>query len=136
MNKPLLLVVEPDGVLAGSLRAALSGSGYDVVHAYTAQEAVIKADQSIPALVILELQLVGHSGMEFLYEFRSYSDWERVPVIIYSSVPPGEFAGSRETLLEQLGVRAFLYKPNTPLTELVQTVNNLRQMVSRSNESI
>ena len=31
-----------------------------------------------PAIVMLELQLVEHSGIEFLYEFRSYPEWQRV----------------------------------------------------------
>ena len=72
----------------------------------------------------MELQLVAHSGVEFLYEFRSYSDWKNIPVIINTHVPPSEFAGSRDLLRRELGVQAYLYKPHTTLKKLLSSVRD------------
>jgi DNA-binding response OmpR family regulator len=83
----------------------------------------MSADVIQPDLVILELQLVEHSGIEFLYEFRSYTDWQQVPVIIQSQVPPAEFADSWQLLHDELGVRGYLYKPRTSLTQLLASIN-------------
>ncbi|HEX7368327.1 MAG TPA: hypothetical protein VF261_01570, partial [Candidatus Saccharimonadales bacterium] len=80
-------------------------------------------DAAAPDLVILEMQLVSHSGVEFLYEFRSYPEWQRVPVLVHSVVPPGEFQGSRQLLCEHLGVERYLYKPRTSLAKLLRTVD-------------
>jgi two-component system phosphate regulon response regulator PhoB len=137
MSKPKnrLLLIEPDMVLAQILTTVLVPKGYTVVHAFTAQEAIMKADLSTPDLVVLELQLVDHSGIEFLYEFRSYTDWENIPVMIYSSVPPAEFNHSREIMLNQLGVKNYLYKPDTSLVEFMRKLNSLIQRTDFHNES-
>ena len=117
-----ILLVEPDSILGSALKTALEGSGFKVSHVLTAQEAVIVADAKTPDLVILELQLVSHSGIEFLCEFRSYSDWDQIPVVIYSSVPPTEFAASREGIAMELGVVKYLYKAVASLSDLIGVV--------------
>ena len=109
-------------MLAKTYAEALLGAGHHVVAAATAQTAIQASDALIPDVVILELQLVGHSGIEFLYEFRSYVDWQGIPVIIQTQVPPAEFGGSRQLLTSELGVRAYLYKPHTSLRELLAHV--------------
>jgi CheY-like chemotaxis protein len=120
-----ILLLEPDSVLAGSLTAGLINAGYDVQHVYSAQAAVSSADRLKPDLVFCELQLTAHSGIEFLYEFRSYSDWSVIPVVIYSSVPPVEFNASRNGLTYDLKISGYLYKPDTTLAEVIDWANKL-----------
>ena len=122
MAGKLVLLVEPDEVLAKIYAQALCSKKYEVIHVTGAQAAVIAADDNRPDLVICELQLIGHSGIEFLYEFRSYADWQKVPVIVLTSVPPTEFSGSRDGLKEQLGVGNYLYKPATSLAQMLRIV--------------
>lgn len=123
MNRVLL--VEPDQILSKNVCAVLSASGFAVEACKSAQSAIMAADQKKPDLVILELQLVEHSGIEFLYEFRSYSEWQSVPVIIYSQVPPVEFANSWQIIKEELAVGAYLYKPQSSLRQLLKEANQL-----------
>ena len=120
-----VLLVEPDRQLADIYGQALTHAGHHVVAAATAQAAVQAADVVQPELVILELQLVEHSGIEFLYEFRSYLDWQAVPVLVHTHVPPAEFNHSQRLLKDELGVRAYLYKPCTSLRELLAHVQEL-----------
>jgi DNA-binding response OmpR family regulator len=120
-----LLILEPDIRLAATYQAALRSRRHDVVTAATAQDAVLAADAGKPDVAIIELQLTAHSGIEFLYEFRSYPDWADVPVIILSQVPPAEFAGSHELLQRRLGVAAYYYKPRTSLQVLLHAVENV-----------
>ncbi len=117
-----VLILEPDGLLARTYGQALQHVGHTVAMCATAQEAVFAADEQLPHLVVLELQLVAHSGIEFLYEFRSYTDWLEVPVVIVSMVPPAELTQFRPVLDEQLGVQAYYYKPATSLDRLVRLV--------------
>lgn len=120
-----ILLIEPDRVLAGVYYQVLQRAGYKVTACSSAQAAIIAADKAKPDLVILELQLVDHSGIEFLYEFRSYPDWQTVPTIVQTNVPPVEFAGSRELLMSELGTTTYLYKPQTTLQKLLRGVSEL-----------
>ncbi len=119
-----ILLIEPDYLLASVYKQALQKAGHDINLAATAQTAITAADRAKPDLVILELQLVEHSGLEFLYEFRSYSDWQDVPVIVHSQVPSAEFAVN-PLLKKELGVQIYLYKPLTSLRQLMQAIDEL-----------
>jgi DNA-binding response OmpR family regulator len=118
-----ILLVEPDRLLAATYQQALLGAGHSVITCASAQAAIMAADQSQPDLIILELQLVEHSGIEFLYEFRSYVDWQSIPVILQTQVPPAEFNGNHWLLTSELGVVSYLYKPQTSLHQLLRAVN-------------
>ncbi len=125
-----ILLVEPDRLLADIYRQALESAGHRVVMCASAQSAIFAADEIKPDMVILELQLIGHSGIEFLYEFHSYPDWQNIPVLIQSHVPAGEFAGSWGMLQQQLGVRAYFYKPLTTIRALLASVAEFAPVVA------
>lgn len=118
-----ILLLEPDHVLGKTYAQALRDSGHDVSVCPSAQTAIFSADDKRPDLVIVELQLVGHSGVEFLYEFRSYEDWRGIPVLVLSSVPPIEFKGAQKILQQELGVQDYLYKPTTSLKGLIKAAS-------------
>jgi DNA-binding response OmpR family regulator len=118
-----IILIEPDRVLADTYRLAFEAAGHTAVMCASAQSAVFAADEIKPDIVIMELQLIGHSGIEFLYEFRSYTEWQNVPVMLLTNVPAGEFADSWELLREELGVSAYYYKPLTTLQTLIRAVN-------------
>jgi DNA-binding response OmpR family regulator len=120
-----ILIIEPDRILANIYREVLELQGYSVMICASAQSAIFGADEQSPDLVILELQLIGHSGIEFLYEFRSYTEWQAIPVIVHTQVPAGEFVDSWRFMQEELGIRAYFYKPLTSLETLQTTVNEL-----------
>ena len=120
-----ILILEPDRILADIYRTTLEGDGHEVLMCASAQSAIFAADAIKPDLVIMELQLINHSGIEFLYEFRSYPEWQSTPVIVLSSVPPAEFADSKQLLTEELGVTDYYYKPKTSLKDLLNVTNKV-----------
>lgn len=120
-----ILLIEPDRVLAETYVQALVHDGHEVQAAGSAQAAIMSADAILPDVVILELQLVAHSGIEFLYEFRSYTDWQDIPVIIQTLVPEREFSDNWQLLSDELGVERYLYKPRTTLDQLISAVQEL-----------
>lgn len=126
-----ILIIEPDKLLATTYAQALHAAGHQPICCTNAQQAVFAADAQTPDVVLLELQLVSHSGIEFLYEFRSYPEWQNIPVVILSQVPPAEFLSSWDVLSGELGVAQYLYKPHTSLKKLQQIVQNI-QPVSAS----
>jgi DNA-binding response OmpR family regulator len=118
-----IMLIEPDRVLAGIYARSLTADGHHVTACAGAQAAIMAADQVRPDLVILELQLVEHSGIEFLYEFRSYSEWQMIPILIHTSVPPAEFNDNAQLLKQELNIAAYLYKPHVSLGQLLAAVH-------------
>jgi DNA-binding response OmpR family regulator len=115
-----VLLLEPNRLLANSYTLALKKAGHQVRHYARGQRAIESADKQTPDVVIVELQIAAHNGLEFLYEFRSYPEWQHIPVIIQSVIPPHVIEHS--AALSQLGVRHYLYKPSTKLQHLVEAV--------------
>ena len=129
-----VLLLEPDAVQAACYREALERAGHEVSHALSAQGAVQAADAHLPDVVVLELQLQAHNGIEFLYEFRSYQEWLHVPVVIHSFVSLQELARSA-TLAVELGVVTTLYKPRTSLKQLCMAVRSVGVDVAAEAQS-
>jgi len=114
-----VLLLEPDGLLAASISRYFEAAGFKV-HAHSdPQAAVTQADKQLPQVVITELQLAGRSGVEFLYEFRSYPEWQTIPVIIYTSLHDQDIA-DYQTVFSELNIQACLYKPVTSLDQLLR----------------
>lgn len=118
-----ILLIEPNTLLAAAYTQLLQHNGYDVVHVTGAQTAIDAADNCTPNLVVLELQLPSHGGIEFLHEFRSYAEWQGIPVIVNTVLPPAHIARAKQALVNEMGVRSVLYKPHTTLKELLRRVD-------------
>jgi DNA-binding response OmpR family regulator len=123
-----ILVLETDKLLARNICNHLELFDYRTDWQVDPQEAIISVDVEPVDLVVMDVILAARSGIEFLYEFRSYPDWASVPVIIYSSVPARE-VGESVAGFEQLNIKSYLYKPTTPIAQLVKSVNSVLQTV-------
>jgi DNA-binding response OmpR family regulator len=119
-----VLLIEPDRLLAKTYLGALKTAKHSGQVCVSAQSAVFCIDEQMPDIIVMELQLIGHSGIEFLYELRSYTDWQSIPIVVMSGVPAGEFQGSWALLKEELGVHSYHYKPLTSLRQLLATIND------------
>lgn len=123
-----VLIIEPDNLLAKTYQAALKNAGHTSRRVKTAQAAIVKLDQNRADVVVLELQLVKHNGIEFLYEMRSYTDWQDLPVIIHSFTTP-EIMKNR-VLSQHIGVAKYLYKPSTSLSDLLEAIAEVAQVAT------
>lgn len=119
-----ILLVEPDRVLGQSAKEALEAFGYKVLwrrSAQTALDALDENDENRIDILVLELQLGTHNGVELLYEIASYPEWKQIPVIVHSINPKVQDDTFAEAF-SQLQVREILYKPTTNSAKLVNTV--------------
>jgi DNA-binding response OmpR family regulator len=124
-----ILLIEPDIVLGRTYEAALTVAGHSVLTGGHAQDAIRLADTQQPDLILLELQLPGHSGIEFLYEFRSYAEWRKIPIILHTMVAP-HILEQQSLHFSSLGIISYLYKPATNLHQLVRTVDEIGELTS------
>ncbi|PID31841.1 hypothetical protein CR970_03685 [Candidatus Saccharibacteria bacterium] len=118
------LLLESDVCLARLYGAGLRAAGYTVSVAHHAQDAVALADDRRPDVLVVDMQLGGHGGMEFLYEFRSYVDWREVPALLLSAAPPHALQLSRQQQ-QRLGIADCLYKPATTVQALSRALNDV-----------
>ena len=114
-----VLLLEPDRLLAELVKQYFVEANYKVSAHSDPQAAISQADHQIPDTVIIELQLAGRSGVEFLYEFRSYPEWQDIPVIIFTSLS-AEGLANYEKVFKELNIAACLYKSTTSLEQLLQ----------------
>src|SRR5258706_7128339 len=105
-----ILLLEPDSLLAADIKRYLDLANHKVYVHSDPQAAVAQADKQLPDIVIIELQLAGRSGIEFLYEFRSYPEWQAIPAIVFSSLNQEDTQSYSEDFKE-LNVSVCLYKP-------------------------
>ena len=76
-----VLVVDDEEQIRRALRSILSTRGYTLDMASTGSEALIKAIDSPPDLVVLDLMLPDRSGIEVCRELRA---WMTAPILILS----------------------------------------------------
>ena len=130
-----ILLIEPNTLLAQTYAQAFARAGHSVALVRGAQSAIHAADAHAPDVVVLELQLPAHSGIEFLHEFRSYPEWNTVPVVVHTLITPPKLATAKAALARDLGVHQLLYKPQTSLQELLHAVRQVLAESENSSES-
>jgi two-component system KDP operon response regulator KdpE len=80
--KPLILVIEDEGVIQNFIATALNSNGYRAVKAGSGQEGLSLILSHSPDVVLLDLGLPDMDGLEVLKSVRARS---RVPVVVVSA---------------------------------------------------
>ena len=81
MAHELILIVEDNPKNLKLVRDTLQVTGYQTVEAETGEEGVALARERQPALVLMDIQLPGMSGIEALRELRADPVTRAIPVI-------------------------------------------------------
>ena len=79
MANELILIVEDNPKNLKLVRDTLQVKGYQTLEAETGEEGVQLARERRPALILMDIQLPGMSGIEALRELRADPTTQRVP---------------------------------------------------------
>jgi two-component system KDP operon response regulator KdpE len=82
MTKPYILIVEDDSQIRRFLRATLTAEGYLYHEAVTAEDGIAQAEARRPDLIVLDLGLPDHDGLEVIRRVRESS---QVPIVVLSA---------------------------------------------------
>ena len=93
------------------LRALLGGFGYDVEEARHGAEALAKARQHRPDIVISDLLMPVMDGFTLLRQWKADARLKDIPFVVYTATYT---APEDETLALDLGADAFIVKPAEP----------------------
>jgi two-component system, chemotaxis family, chemotaxis protein CheY len=102
----LILLIEDDFVLRGSLAVVLQAEGYRVECAANALEALVRLERAPkPSLILLDIMLPYMDGLEFRSLQRATPGLADIPVIVITAV------GMRPEVAAELGLRQSFFKP-------------------------
>ncbi|MFS8064122.1 MAG: response regulator transcription factor [Luteimonas sp.] len=115
-----ILIVDDDVELVGLLRFALAGAGYEVITAFDGGQALERLSESIPDLVLLDVNLPVIDGFGVLAQLRRTS---HVPVMMLT------VRGAEEDEVHglDLGADDYLKKPFSPRALLARVRSLLRR---------
>lgn len=126
-----ILLVEDDRWLGDMYASALDAVGAITVHrASDAAGALEVLDATDVDLLVLDIFLGEHTGVELLHEMMSYEDCNQIPVVVLSAVHEHNF-GMSEERWQHYNVVKYLYKPQTTPAKLVATLQKLHTKVKR-----
>lgn len=118
MTRPTVLVVDDHPLNVKLVRYALRSHGLDTVSAGSANEAWEVLERSVPALVLMDVQLPGTDGLALTRRIRSDRRFDALPIVAITAYA----MASDESAALAAGCNAFVAKPIDPrgLGELVR----------------
>src|SRR5215831_8245613 len=120
MAGELILIVEDNPKNLKLVRDVLQVKGYQTIEAETAEEGVRLARERQPALILMDIQLPGMSGIEALRLLRAEATTHTIPVIAVTATVMAE---DRQKVMAA-GFDGFQGKPIS-VRELLATVRGI-----------
>jgi two-component system cell cycle response regulator DivK len=108
--KKKILVIEDNEDSRRILRDLLTGAGYEVIEAVTAEEGVATAETQSPELILMDIQLPDFDGYEATRRIKANPALNPIPVIAVTSYA---LSGDDVKAFEA-GCDAYVTKPYSP----------------------
>ena len=119
-NKPVVIIIEDEDKIRRFVRLALEEGQLDVFEADSVKRGLIEAGTRQPDLIVLDLGLPDGNGIEFIREFRT---WSEAPVIVLSA----RTSESDKVAALDAGADDYLIKPFGTAELLARVRANLRR---------
>ena len=120
MSEPVILVAEDERDIRDLIVFTLQISGFNVIQAPNGEEAVKKASEVKPDLILLDVRMPKMTGYEACEMLKKQEDTKDIPIVFLS-------AKGQETEIStglELGAEDYFLKPFTP-DDLIQQVNKI-----------
>lgn len=100
-----ILIVEDDTAILEALELALQDEGFSVHTVTNGNDAVDKAVEVMPDIILLDLLLSGKDGTEIIKQLKQNNASQKIPVILLSAHP------SAAQVAKTSGATDFIAKP-------------------------
>lgn len=124
MANELILIVEDNDRNRKLVRDVLQFKGYRTVEAVNAEDGIRLAQQSVPSLILMDIQLPGMNGIEALARLRADPGTRAIPVM---AVTASAMTQDREKIMAA-GFDGYQRKP----IDVVEFLAAVRIMLDRS----
>jgi len=116
-----ILVAEDDKLISNSLCDALKTNGYEPTPAYDGEEAIAKAKEVKPDLMLLDIMMPKLDGISVLWEMKANPETAKVPVVVLTNI------GDVETISKiiEAGAVDYLLKSDQSVDDIIQKVKDV-----------
>jgi two-component system, OmpR family, alkaline phosphatase synthesis response regulator PhoP len=115
-----ILIAEDEPSVLSLLRLYLERQGYTVITARDGQEALARATDERPDLMILDIQMPHKTGIEVVIELRARAEFTNLPMIALTA----HVRDFQPVMLRKAGFDRIMTKP-FELVDLMDTVSDL-----------
>jgi len=117
-----VLVVEDDAYINKAYAAKFAHEGIEAEFALDGEEAMqnLKAAESNPSLIMLDLMLPKKNGFEVLTDIKASPKLKKIPVIILTNL--GQETDAKRGL--DMGANEYLVKADTKIVEIVEKIKS------------
>ena len=127
-----ILVVEDDVAIREMLSFSLRRSGFECETVGDGEAGLLKLQEQLPDIILLDWMLPGIDGIEFIRQLRGQSQMAKIPVIMLTA------KGESEDMVKGLSVGAddYISKPFSPVELMARIGAVLRrcQLPEKSNK--
>ncbi|AKM77747.1 MAG: Two component transcriptional regulator, winged helix family [Candidatus Wolfebacteria bacterium GW2011_GWE1_48_7] len=121
---PKILMVDDDVDLASIISMKLQTEGFDIKTVSNPEVALETVKEYKPDLILLDINMPGMNGTEYLIELRDLPDMKKVKVIFFTSMSnPWPVFKDRDAIAKELGAVDFMEKG----TDLINVVKKIRE---------
>ncbi|MCD4761655.1 response regulator [bacterium] len=117
-EKHKILLAEDDEFISRAYQDGLTRAGFEVITAADGVEALDKAREEKPELILLDLIMPVKNGFETLGELKANKELKDVPVIILSNL--GQNSDIEKG--KALGAVDYLIKSNFSMSEVIEKI--------------
>lgn len=125
---PRILMVDDDVDLTSIILMKLQAEGFDIKTVNNPIVALETAKEYKPDLILLDVNMPGMNGTEYLIELRDIPDMKKVKVIFFTSMSnPWPIFKDRDAIAKELGAVDFMEKG----TDLDLVVKKIRETLMK-----
>lgn len=126
-----ILIADDEPDILEILSYNLSAEGYEVITAKDGKEALDKARQARPDLIVLDMMMPGKNGMEVCAQLRALPAFKEVPVIFLTAL------NDEDTHIKGLetGADDYISKPVSPKVVLTR-INTLLRRTGKKDTGV
>jgi adenylate cyclase len=116
-----ILAAEDDKLISTSLCDALTAAGFEPTPAYDGEEAVAKAKEVLPDLILLDIMMPKLDGISVLWELKANPATAAIPVVVLTNI------GDVETIskIVEAGAVDYLLKSEQSVGDIIQKIKDV-----------
>ena len=124
--KPKILIVDDEPLNVKLFAAILSSDSYEIIKAFNGEQALKKANEEFPDLILLDINLPDIDGYEVKKRLSSNHETQDIPIVaISANAMPEDIQKAKDA-----GFAHYLTKPIN-INELLDTINSYVSNESR-----
>ena len=107
IHKPRILIVDDEPLNVKLLAAILSSDNYEIIRAFNGDQALKKANEEFPDLILLDIMMPGIDGFEVTRQLKGNAETRDIPIILVTAYDIADY----KVIGSEAGADEFLNKP-------------------------